>query len=450
MCKLFGTDGIRGIANADLSCELAFQVGNAAALMFRESGDSAHFVLGGDTRLSTPMLSAALKAGICAAGADVIDVGVLPTPAVAFLTQKYRADAGIVISASHNPFEYNGIKFFDGEGRKLSEKFEQRLENAVQEEPFRARPTGSSVGRILCEANAVNDYEDHLISTAPCSLDGLSIAIDCANGASAITAKRVFAGLGARVSIINDTPDGQNINRNCGAVDTAMLESYVKDHGVDLGTAFDGDADRCILVDELGNRIDGDRMTAIIATDLLKHCKLHVSVVGTVMSNTALSELLRNNGIDFYATDVGDRCVAEEMQRRGAPLGCEPSGHIIFGDVSTTGDGQLTAIRMAAILRQSGRSLSELAAILQPFPRVSVNLPVTQAEKMIFPSDPKISDAIKRATDRAGSGGRLIVRPSGTEPVIRITVEQRTGSDAEKIAASLAEELTEIFNSRKG
>ncbi len=450
MHNLFGTDGIRGIANANLSCELAFQVGNAAALMLRKDGDSARFVLGGDTRLSTPMISASVKAGICAAGADVIDVGVLPTPAVAFLTQKHRADAGIVISASHNPFEYNGIKFFDGNGQKLSAKLENELETAISSTPSDTRPTGAAVGRIICEVNAVNDYEDHLISTAPCSLDGLSIAIDCANGSSATTARRVFTELGARVSVINDSPDGQNINRHCGAVDTAMLESYVKNHSVDLGAAFDGDADRCILVDELGNRVDGDRMTAILALDRSRRGKPLSGVVGTVMSNTALTELLRQNGIAFYATDVGDRCVAEEMQRRRASLGCEPSGHIIFGDLAPTGDGQLTAIQLAATLRQSGKRLSELASILQPFPRVSVNLPVTQAEKLIFSSDPKISDAIKRATDRVGSDGRLIVRPSGTEPVIRITAERHTEADALKSTASLAEELTKIFNSRKG
>ena len=355
---LFGTDGIRGIANQDLTPELAMSVGRAAAaVLSADNRRHPKFVIGSDTRLSSGMLASAAIAGLCSVGADVIDLGVVPTPAVAYLVGKYKADAGIMISASHNPFEYNGLKIFSGDGYKLPDALEEEIENIITGNSHRhPQMTAADVGRVNRAENAVKDYVAHLKCTVPYSLDGMEIAVDCANGSASATAERLFTELGANCHMLFHEPNGTNINDGCGSTHPEALCAYVKENHLDAGCAFDGDADRCFCVDDQGNLIDGDNIMAILAPDMKMRGKLAKNtIVGTIMTNLGFVKFCEENGIDFAATKVGDRYVLEQMLLEDFNFGGEQSGHIIFRDFATTGDGQLTAIQLLSQIRRTGQ-----------------------------------------------------------------------------------------------
>lgn len=441
MGRLFGTDGVRGVANVGLTCELAMKIGRAAATILSD-GCRKHptFVIGSDTRASSDMLEAAISAGICSVGADVIRLGVIPTPAVAYLTAKYGADAGIMISASHNPAEFNGIKIFGESGVKLPDMLEERIEAIVLDgDADIDLPAGGRVGRIRCAENAAREYIDRIKSTVHTSLSGLEIAVDCANGAASRTARTLFEELGARVHSLNDAPDGININANCGSTHLGALARYVVEHRLDCGIAFDGDADRCLCVDENGDEIDGDMIMAICALDMKKRgCLSKNTVVGTIMSNLGFSEFCEKNGLRFVATKVGDRYVTEEMMLEGYSFGGEQSGHIIFRDLASTGDGQLTAVQLLCHMKSSGSPLSALASVMRKYPQKTVNIRVSPEGKIAFYTDKTIEEQINEAKQRLGRSGRIIVRPSGTEPLIRIMVEGADLSEIEEISTDIA------------
>ena len=433
MGRLFGTDGVRGVANSELSCTRAFEIGRAAATVLTEGCRRRPiFVVGGDTRVSTGMLSSAVCAGLCSVGADVIDLGVVPTPAVAYLIGKLKADAGIMITASHNPFEYNGIKIFGGDGQKLPDLLEDRVEAIVLDgEADPPSPTGVGVGKITHAQNAVKAYLDHLRGSVMYSLDGLKIAVDCANGAASTTAYELFTSLGANVKIIGNEPNGINVNENCGSTHMEKLADIVRSGDFDCGIAFDGDADRCLCVDENGEEIDGDKIMAICSLDLSKRGRLHKNtVVGTVMTNLGFIKFCEKNGLNVIATKVGDRFVLEEMLLGDYSFGGEQSGHIIFRDFATTGDGQLTAIQLLSLMRRTEKKLSELASVITICPQVSKNITVTPEGKLLFYTNKAINAAIEKAKSELGEDGRIVVRPSGTEPFIRVMTE---GTDEEKI-----------------
>lgn len=447
MGRLFGTDGIRGIANKDLTCELATQLGRAAAeVLTNKSNRHPKVIIGKDTRLSSDMLENAMAAGLCSIGASVVTLGVVPTPAVAYLVEKYKADAGIMISASHNSFEYNGIKIFSGDGFKLPDDLEERIEDIIlgKTDISSEFPTEEGIGTVSRAENAVRDYIDHVKSTVHFSLDGLRIAIDTANGSASATAELLFTELGAEVLMLNDKPDGVNVNRNCGSTHMEGLTEFVKTHEVDAGVAFDGDADRCLMVDEKGNFIDGDFIMAICALDMKSRGKLAKNTaVGTIMTNMGFQRFCEENGMDFEATKVGDRYVLEEMLLSGYNFGGEQSGHVIFRDFATTGDGQLTACQLLSLLRRREARLSSLATLMQRFPQTIVNLRVTPEGKLAFYTDHKVRAAIDRVTETLGRDGRIIVRPSGTEPLLRIMVEGKDEKLIEKLASDVAEVIKE-------
>lgn len=446
MGRLFGTDGVRGIANEELTCELALNIGRAAALVLAKDGRRRpKIVIGADTRLSSDMLESALIAGLCSVGADVLRLGVIPTPAVAFLVGKYKADAGIMISASHNPAEFNGIKIFGGEGYKLPDELEEEVEAIVLDRRFTPpTPVGGELGKLTVAENAVRDYVDHLKSTVLYALDGMKIAVDCANGAASRSAKQLFRELNADAHILFSEPDGVNINDGCGSTHLEQLSQYVVENGLDLGIAFDGDADRCLCVDENGNEVDGDQMMAICALDLYERGKLSgKTVVGTIMTNFGFSKFCEENGLHFVATKVGDRFVLEEMLLNGYAFGGEQSGHIIFRDFATTGDGQLTAIQLLSYLKRSGKKLSELTNLMRKYPQLCINITVSAAGKRKFYTDSAIKKAIDAAKEAFGNDGRLVVRPSGTEPLIRVMAEGNDDALVEQQAQAVAAVITE-------
>ncbi len=433
MGRLFGTDGVRGIANTELTCERAMQIGRAAAEVLSSGRRYLPTVLVGmDTRISSEMLASALIAGLCSVGADVIDLGVIPTPAVAYLVGKYKAHAGVMISASHNPFEFNGIKIFNEDGYKLEDELEERIESIVLDgtpAPKMAKP--EDIGRVTRAQNAVKDYVDHLRSTALYSLDGMNVAFDCANGSASRTAKLLFEGLGANCHILSADPDGININDDCGSTHLENLRKYVLEHNLDAGIAFDGDADRCLCIDDKGNDVDGDMIMAIAALDMKDRGKLNKNaVVGTIMTNFGFSKFCADNDIRFVATKVGDRYVLEEMLLEDYYLGGEQSGHIIFRDFSTTGDGQLTAVQLLSQLKRTGEKLSDAAKVMTRYPQFIVNIRCTAEEKLAFYTDYEVKAILEDAKKEIGDSGRLIARPSGTEPLIRVMAE---GDDSESI-----------------
>lgn len=448
MGRLFGTDGVRGIANQELTCELAMGIGRAAALVLAKGGCRRPvFVIGADTRISSDMLGAALTAGLCSVGADVIQLGVIPTPAVAFLVGKYKADAGIMISASHNPAPFNGIKIFSGDGYKLPDALEEEIESIVLDHAATPpAPIGDEIGKVTVAASAAKDYIDHLKSTVLYALDGMKIAVDCANGAAAVTAARLFQELNADVHILHDTPNGININDGCGSTHIESLSQYVVEHQMDLGVAFDGDADRCLCVDENGELVDGDQMMAICSLDLKERGKLSGNtVVGTILTNFGFTKFCEDNELKFIATKVGDRFVLEELLLGEYAFGGEQSGHIIFRDFATTGDGQLTAIQLISYIKRSGAKLSQLSSVMKRYPQLSINLAVSAEGKLQFYTNAKIKSAINTAKKALGKSGRIVVRPSGTEPLIRVMAE---GSDdalvreqAEAVAAVIREQI---------
>ena len=447
MGRLFGTDGVRGIANTELTVELATGIGRAAALVLAKDGRRRPlFVIGQDTRLSSSMLESALIAGLCSVGADVLRLGVIPTPAVAYLVGKYKADAGMMISASHNPAEFNGIKIFSGEGQKLPDALEEEIEALVLDDAAAFPvPVGGELGKVTVATNAVKDYIDHLKSTVLYALDGVEVAVDCANGSAAVTAARLFEELGATAHVLSDTPDGVNINDGCGSTHLEALSQYVVDHGLAFGVAFDGDADRCLCVDEDGQVVDGDQMMAILAADLKERGKLNGNtVVGTIMTNFGFGKFCDENDLRFIATKVGDRFVLEEMLLGDFSFGGEQSGHIIFRDFATTGDGQLTAIQLLSYLKRSGAKLSEAAAIMKRYPQLSINVAVSAEGKVQFYTNSKIKSAINAAKKVLGKSGRLVVRPSGTEPLIRVMAE----GDNDTLVREQAETVAEIIRTQ--
>ncbi len=423
MGKLFGTDGVRGVANTQLTPSLAFRLGQAGAFVLSKATNHPHIVIGRDTRISGSMLESALIAGICSVGADVLKVGILPTPGIAYLTRTLEATAGVVISASHNPVEDNGIKFFSGNGFKLPDLLEEEIEELVlgSTNPW-PTPSGPDVGRVIEVEDPVGKYVNYLKQSIPCDLAGLKIVIDCANGAAYEVGPRVLRELGADVVAIFNQPDGININKECGSTHPTHLQQAVLEHHADVGVANDGDADRLIAVDSNGNLIDGDFIMVVCALFLHQKGELaQDSVVVTVMSNMGLHLALKDNGINIRETQVGDRYVMEEMLRTGAKLGGEQSGHIIFLDYNTTGDGICTALQLLRVVKESGKSLAELAASMVRLPQVLKNIRVR--DKKTAMEAPEVLAAVAKAEAELHGRGRVLVRPSGTEPLVRVMAE---------------------------
>lgn len=450
MGRLFGTDGARGVANTELTCELAMNIGRAAAMVLTDSGANKHpkILIGKDTRLSSDMLEGALIAGLCSVGADVVLLGAVPTPAVAYLIKQYKADAGIMISASHNPFEFNGIKIFSSDGYKLPDALEYEIESIVIDKvkPYYT-PAGDGLGRVSRAENAVEDYIVHIIETVPYRLDGMKIAIDCSNGSASTTAEKLFSRLGAQCHMLADKPDGVNINDKCGSTHLEHLQSFVVENDLQLGVAFDGDADRCLAVDENGNIIDGDFIMAICALDLASRKKLSKNTaVGTVMSNMGFSRFCTDNGLKFVSTDVGDRYVLEAMLREGYNFGGEQSGHVIFLDYATTGDGQLTAAQLLSLVNRRQAKLSSISTLMTRYPQVLINVRVSNEEKLQFYTNQDIKNKIDDVKNQLGDDGRILVRLSGTEPLVRVMLE---GLDKELITR-LANETAAIIKEKIG
>lgn len=441
MGRMFGTDGVRGIANTELTSEIAYGLGRAGAYVLTEGTHKPKILVAKDTRISGDMLEAALVSGILSVGAEAVILGVVPTPAVAHLIREYNADAGIMISASHNPVEYNGIKFFDNKGYKLPDELEDEIQRVI-ESGFEGvpSPTGHDLGRSHIEVGALDEYTDYAISTIPVDLKGLKVALDCANGACYKAAVKAFRQLGAEVYVINDNPDGTNINENCGSTHPEELQEYVVKKKCDLGFAFDGDADRCLAVDEKGNLINGDFILMLCAKHLKDLGKLKDdTLVVTVMSNLGLDIACNKEEIRTIKTKVGDRYVLEEMIKDGYILGGEQSGHIIFLDYNTTGDGLVTALQVAAIRKRSGKSLSELAGIMKELPQVLVNAKVPNDKKNIYLEDEEIVNEIKKIEEALHGAGRVLIRPSGTEPLVRVMLEGENQEEIDKMAHGLVD-----------
>lgn len=449
MGRLFGTDGVRGVANKELTPELAFKVGRAGAYVLTcETSHRARIVVGKDTRISCDVLENALIAGILSVGAEAVRAGVIPTPGIAYLVKNENFDAGVMISASHNPFEHNGIKFFSSAGYKLSDAIEERIESIIIDEAEKpSTPTHEGLGRVFDDFLLCEKYIDYAVKTADLRLDGMKIAIDCANGASSVTAEKALKSLGAQVSVICDKPDGTNINKDCGSTHTEAICKFVKEGGYDLGLAFDGDADRVLAVDENGVLVDGDRMMSVLALDMKKRGKLkNNTVVATVMSNLGFFIMGEKNGVDIKRTKVGDRYVLEEMLKGGYSIGGEQSGHVILLDYNTTGDGLVTGIQLACILKRTGEKLSSLASVMQIFPQVLVNAKVKTENKSRYMEDYEISEEIKKIENEFSGEGRVLIRPSGTEPLVRVMIE---GKD-KALIAERAEALAKLIESKLG
>jgi phosphoglucosamine mutase len=437
MARLFGTDGVRGIANEGLTPELAFRLGRAAGALLSRSHRGT-MVVGKDTRISGDMLEASLVAGLTSAGCDVLLAGIVPTPAVALFVRELSADAGVVISASHNPAEYNGIKFFGPDGFKLPDDVELEMER-IAEADAESRPTGAGVGRVNTVDDAVERYVAHAVATVPGRLDGMRIALDCGHGAASRTSRAAFESLGAEVVAINCDWNGTDINDHCGSTDLAPVTSLVLEARASLGFAHDGDADRVLAVDELGNEVDGDRIMAICANDLRSRGRLHGDVVvGTVMTNMGFEEAMDRIGVAVERAQVGDRWVLERMRQVGATLGGEQSGHVIFLEHTTTGDGLITALQLAHVVHETGRTLSELAGIMRRFPQVLLNVRVP--DPAAVSASERLIAAVAEEEARLGSAGRVLVRASGTEPLVRVMVE---ASD-ERVAAETARRLADV------
>ncbi len=447
MGRLFGTDGARGVANQELTCEIAFKIGQAAAFVLTEECHrKPKILIGKDTRISCDMLESALAAGLCSVGAQVVTLGVIPTPAVAFLTRKYDAEAGIMISASHNSAEYNGIKIFNSNGYKLSDAIEERIEAIILDGAEEIDlPTGDDVGTVSRCETSVDDYIAFAKSVIDCDLKGMRVAIDCANGASYKTAAKVIAALGGEPFVIHNHPNGTNINLNCGSTHVKDLSSYVKNAGVDIGLAFDGDADRLIVVDEEGAVIDGDKVMLICAEYLKSIGMLRKdTLVITVMSNLGLILKAQELGIKTVQTDVGDRYVLEEMLKSGYNLGGESSGHIIFLNHNTTGDGLVSALNILKILKLSGKKMSELAKIYETMPQCTINAKVSNAKKKSYSKDEVILEEIKLLEKEFDGRGRVLVRASGTEPCVRVMIE----GENQDIITQKAKYLANIIEAR--
>lgn len=442
MGKLFGTDGIRGIVGENLTAELAYRVGQAvAAVLWEEKGSKPLITIGMDTRISSDMLEGAMIAGITSVGGDVMPLGTIPTPAVAYLTVKVGADAGAVISASHNPFAHNGIKVFNSQGYKLSDALEERVEAKILGD---ALPIckGADIGKRIHGMKVLKqEYIHHLAGTVEDDLGGMRILVDCANGAAAATAPDLFANFAVEADFIHRKPSGVNINDQCGSTHLDSLAAMVTAGHYDLGVAFDGDADRCLMVDERGGVIDGDKTMAVCGLSMREAGRLTGgAIVGTVMSNLGLHEFCKQHGIHLVCTSVGDRNVLEKMLEQGYRIGGEQSGHTIFTDFATTGDGQLTALQFLQILRRSGRKASDLVSICPQYPQTLINVKLENVPglKEAVMASPVLAEAVDREEKALGGDGLILVRPSGTEPLIRVMVEAKTAEQADSCANRLA------------
>ena len=449
MGKLFGTDGVRGLANKELTPELALTLGKAGIYVLTKNTTAIPKVLvAADGRRSGDMLEAALSAGICSIGAEVYACGIIPTPAVAFLIKKYNLDAGVMISASHNPMQDNGIKFFNSQGFKLPDEVEAEIEAVIADKTDMPCPTGADVGVIKNCSTALDDYIEFLISTVPgLNLSGMKIAVDCANGATSAVAPRVFEKLGAEVHALHHSPDGCNINADCGSTHMENLKKYVKENNMNLGLAFDGDGDRMLAVDENGKEIDGDVIMAICSLALKEQGQLKDNgLVATVMSNQGLLAFAKNNGITLHRTAVGDSYVLQKMLQDDLSLGGEQSGHIIFRKFNTTGDGVLAGVQLLAVLKQKGQSLAQAAEIMEIFPQVLVNATVPNARKAELSTNPQIKKVQVDIESKLAEDERILVRPSGTEPLVRVMIEGRNQEMIDVWARELADVIEKSLN----
>ncbi|MCQ2550847.1 MAG: phosphoglucosamine mutase [Clostridia bacterium] len=448
MGKIFGTDGARGVANLEITPKLAFDLGKAAAEVLKTSEKMPIFVVGKDTRISGDMLEAALTAGILSEGGNVIKAGVIPTPAVAYLVRHFKADAGVVISASHNTFEYNGIKLFNGEGFKLDDSIEEKIEKLV-ESGFEDKeiPVGENLGRCFdAEQNAKDLYVKFLLSKIDINLKGMRVVLDCANGAAYQVAPRVYEALGADVTVIGAEPDGSNINHDCGSTKPQQLENKVLEVGADIGLAFDGDADRLIVVDDRGREVNGDKTICICAKMLKDEGSLVDNrVTATVMSNLGFHKYLEKIGCKVDATKVGDRYVIESMLKTGSVLGGEQSGHIIFLNHTTTGDGTMSSLQVMKALYKDGRKMSKMADEIELFPQVLVNAKIKNEHKKDYMLDREVREMIQAIEDKMAGNGRVLIRPSGTEPLVRVMLEGKDVAVITRYAEDLAKLLEKKF-----
>ena len=447
MARLFGTDGVRGEANKELTPELAYRLGRAATVFFGKDTDEQPVILiGMDTRISGPMFEAALAAGICSAGGKAIIAGVIPTPAIAYLTKNTKAQAGIVISASHNPYHDNGIKFFGGNGYKLPDAVEDQLEELVREiengdELF--RPIGEKIGTIEYRHDLVCKYIDYVVNTVDIDFEGMKVVLDCSNGASSEAMPIILNRLGAETIVLNADPNGININDKCGSTHLDCLKKAVKEHQADVGIANDGDADRCLGVDEKGEVIDGDKMLVMCALNMMKQGTLKDNtVVSTVMANIGFHKALKEAGAKVEVTKVGDRYVLENMLENGYTLGGEQSGHIIFSEFSTTGDGLITALQLLSAIKKSGKKASELSGLMKSYPQLLVNVRVKTKDG--WEENQEIAEAIRSGNEELGENGRILVRPSGTEPLIRVMAEGPEQEQLHRICHFIADVVKKV------
>ena len=448
MARLFGTDGVRGVANEELTPLLAMQLGQAGAtVLTKENEHRPTIMVGCDTRISGDMLANALMAGICSVGANAVYVGVIPTPAVAYLTKKYKVEAGVVISASHNPVEFNGIKFFDGNGYKLPDSLEDEIEDLIRNGMQGVElPTGSRVGKIKYRTDAREEYINHAIQSVPVNLSELKIVVDCAEGASYYTSVEALRELGANVVPIHNMPDGTNINANCGSTHMEELQARVVYEKAHVGLAFDGDADRLLAVDENGTIIDGDQIMAIVGTHMRDQGKLKKdTIVATVMSNLGFFKMGEREHLQMEQTKVGDRYVLERMREIGASLGGEQSGHVIFLDENTTGDGLLSALHLLEVMVDTGKPLSELAKVMTVMPQALVNAKVPNHKKEKYMEYPEIAGAIDELNRKFAGEGMVLIRPSGTEPKVRVMIEGKDQRMIEEEAHKLADLIQNIM-----
>lgn len=446
MRRMFGTDGVRGLAGIDLTSEFAMNLGIATAKVLTKNKKNITIVIGSDTRISKDMLVSSLIAGLTSVGVNIINLGVIPTPAVSYLVKKYKSNAGIMVSASHNPSEYNGIKIFDSNGYKLPDALEDEIED-ILDNIKDYKNNNTKIGKILTGYTPIEDYVNHLVKSCKAKLDNLNIVVDCANGSASVTGELLFNKLNCNATIINNKPDGLNINKDCGSTHIENLVSYVIKGKYDCAIAYDGDADRCIMIDNTGNIIDGDYILAISSKYLKNNNKLtNNTLVGTIMSNLGLVKYCENNNINFISTKVGDRYVLEEMNLKNYIIGGEQSGHIIFKDYANTGDGELTSIKILEIMSNSHKSLNELSKVMTKYPQVLINVEVSNDKKNDFYTDDDIKEEIDKVSTKLGKDGRVLVRPSGTEPLIRVMLEGSDTKVIEKYANSLASIIKERLN----
>jgi phosphoglucosamine mutase len=445
---MFGTDGVRGVAGAELTIELATRLGQAGAyVLTREQAHQPTIIVGCDTRISGGMLANALMAGICSVGANAIYVGVIPTPAIAYLTRRHRVDAGVMISASHNPMEFNGIKFFNGDGYKLSDTLEDEIEALIKNNMKDVvLPIGSGVGRIVYRFDIRDEYVEFMKKTVPVELNGMKIVVDCAEGAAHYTAVKTLQDLGAKLVAIHTNPDGTNINANCGSTHMEELQARVVYEKAAVGLAFDGDADRMLAVDENGDIVDGDQLLAICGTNMkAKGILKKNTIVVTIMSNLGFTMMGEKNNIHVEKTKVGDRYVLENMLANGYNIGGEQSGHIIFLDDNTTGDGLLSALHLLQVMVDTGKPLSELAEVMEVLPQALVNAKVPNHKKEKFMEYSEIAEAIAEVEKKFKGEGRVLIRPSGTEPLIRVMIEGKDKEAIDAEAKKLGELITKIM-----